>query len=59
MKFRIKKDEDNLYYAERKIIFFWWYVRGSYSLDIEETKAICVDFSQYHKRHNIVEKFEC
>ena len=57
MKFRIKK-EDGLYLAEYKKKFFWLYVRGSVSRNIEGTRAVCKQFAETYERNRIVETFE-
>lgn len=53
MKFRIKK-EDGLYFAEYKQMFFWWFVSGSVSRNIETTRKACKEF----ERPKIVERFK-
>ena len=53
MKFRIKK-ENGLYLAEHKWMFMWWYIAGSISKDIEETREACRRF----ERSKVVESFE-
>ena len=53
MKFRIKK-EDGLYFAEYKQGFFWWFLSGSVSKNIERTRKACEQF----EKPKIVEKFK-
>ena len=55
MKFRIKKDNDGLYFAEYKELFGWYYVSGSASFDITKTREACKKFEPKDK---VVEKFE-
>jgi hypothetical protein len=58
MKFRIKK-EDGLYFAEYKEIFYWYYVSGSISRDIEKTRKACRRFKdERFEKKKIVENFE-
>ena len=52
MKFRIKK-EDGLYFAEYKRFFFWWYIPGSVSRNIETARDACKNF----ERPKVVETF--
>lgn len=58
MKFRIKK-EDELYCAEYKKYFCWWYVSGSWSRSIETTKETCRKFVKQQKEHRtkVIETF--
>lgn len=62
MKFRIIKESDGFYIAEYKEIFLWWYVDGSASRDIEETRDTCRQFYKkfFEKEEDgvIVESFE-
>lgn len=57
MKFRIKK-EDGLYFAEYKQGFFWWFISGSVSKEIERTREACKQFVKTYEKTKIVEKFE-
>lgn len=58
MKFRIRK-EDGLYCAEYKKGFFWWYVKGSWSEDIEKTRKACEEYKDMVSENNkVVEVFE-
>ena len=58
MKFRIKQDNDGLYFAEYKNFFFFWaYVPGSVSWHIEKTKKACEQFKTKGK-DTIIQNFE-
>ena len=57
MKFRIKKDNDGLYFAEYKKLFFWYYVSNSASFNIIKTKEACKKFKTKGK-DEVVENFE-
>lgn len=55
MKFRIIKENDGLYFAEYKFLLFWYYVEGSSSFHIEETRRACRRFKSNDK---VVESFK-
>ena len=57
MKFRIRK-EDGLYCAEYKNGFFWWYVKGSWSRNIEDARKACEEYKEKYENNKIVEVFE-
>lgn len=57
MKFRIKKENDGLYFAEYKALLFWWYVSNSCSFNIAETKEACRRFKDFGE-NELIEVFK-
>ena len=58
MKFRIRK-EDNLYFAEYKSWGRWWFVSGSFSKNIEDTRKACEEYKNRLVENNKdIEVFE-
>jgi hypothetical protein len=55
MKFRIKKDKDEMYFAQYKGWLFWGYVPSSYSFNIKKTREACEKFKDKDK---VIETFE-
>ena len=57
MKFRIKKEDDGLYFAEYKVLLFWYYVNNSSSFYIEETRKACRRFKVFGE-NELIEVFK-
>lgn len=57
MKFRIKYD-DGYYFSEYRKWGTWWFIKNSYSKNIERARNACKDFLTGDNEPKIIEKFE-